>query len=608
MSAYPGNNFGYDSGWGYSSDDKVWLSVRCDATVGRMTELYLEMSVKSYYANGGVWSPTWFTDYPDTHVWTYIMDGMSGDRLSSKRGFYDTTYDSSSYHGPYVTDVHRIERRAYDWTAYAVVNAWCDSPDHANGIDITAEAGQIVPAHALVDDASWHGKIVTMRPEAAPHLYMDVAGGGVESGSNVFGWRLSDFTNQHWIALESDYGHTRFVPVHIGDVYRQLDIKGGDWFDDDTAQIYDGNTTKAQSFYVHDLGTGYHLIVAECSGCALDLNGGGPDNGTDISQWNCFDDWDNPNQHWLIEEPVFKTRDGGPLRLEASGAIEPGAVVGVAEDPNAACVPYNYPGTDGMFYKYEFLRFPSDPGPDFAQWEGGDVVRAASTDNSYQVGEADAGAFIVCVVTAWTRWTANVKYRGQAVTGALEVLLPMVDVRFFADGDAEPCFEATVRRGEAFSVPQEAWDAAAKPECAGVEGWFVDAACSVRFADGSVVSEPLDLFAFNRVKLVYAQAETSCLLKEGRECYLDENLTEPAGEGDVLPPKRELRHGDLAVFDRGAPVWFEERGRVREAACEQGAYADAAAHGVAQRTARLTCNTTAYLRWRTPSYDGIAVS
>lgn len=606
--AYPGNNFGYDSGWGYSSDGKVWLSVRCDASVGRMTELYLEVSVKSYYANGGVWSPTWSTDYPDTHVWTYIMDGMSGDRLSSKRGFYDTTYDSGSYHGPYVTDVHRVERRSYDWTAYAVVNAWCDSPDHANGIDIAAEAGQVVPAHVLVHDASWHGKIVTMRPRSAPHLYMDVCGGGVESGANVWGWELLNTTNQHWIALESGFGRARFVPVHIGDVYRQLDVKGGDWEDDATAQIYAGNDTKAQSFYLHDLGNGYHLVVPECSGCALDLNGGGPDNGTDISQWNCFEDWDNHNQHWLIEEPVFGTRDGGTLSLRASGPVAPGSTVEVVEDPNDACFPYNYPGTDGMYYRYEFLRFAADPGSDFAAWTGGTVVQGASTSSSYRVAEADVGSFIACVVTAWTRWTAHVKYKGQAVAGALEVPLATVDVRFFADGEAEPCFETTTRRGDPFSVPPDAWEAAAKSECAGVEGWFVDAECTTWFSDGTAVPEPLDLHAYNRVELAYAQAESSCLLREGRSCFLDEGLAEPAREEDILPPDRTLRFDERVVFERGAPAWFEERGRVRKASCEPGAYADASASGTAQRTARLTANTTAYLCWRIPAYDGIAIS
>ncbi len=51
--AYPGSHFGYDGGWGYSSNGKVWLAVSSNATIGRMTELFVEIAVTSYYANGG---------------------------------------------------------------------------------------------------------------------------------------------------------------------------------------------------------------------------------------------------------------------------------------------------------------------------------------------------------------------------------------------------------------------------------------------------------------------------------------------------------------------------------------------------------------------------
>ena len=173
--AHPGSHFGYDGGWGYSSNGKVWLAVSCNATVGRMTELFLEVSVTSYYANGGVWSPTWFTDYPDTHVDSFVRNG-AGVWLSSTSGFYDTTYDCAWFQGPYATHRLRVAREAWDWWSWAGVRAWCDSPDSAYGINTTAEASQLIPHHPLVDDRSWQGRIVTLRPEAAPHLRLDAAG------------------------------------------------------------------------------------------------------------------------------------------------------------------------------------------------------------------------------------------------------------------------------------------------------------------------------------------------------------------------------------------------------------------------------------------------
>ena len=223
--AAPGNHFGYDGGWGYSDNGKVWLSVRCDAVVGRMTELFLEISVTSYYANGGVWNPTWFTDYPDTHVDSFIRDETGW--LASKSGFYDTTYDNSNYHGPYVTDTLRVARRSWDWRAWAGVRAWCDSPDSAYGIDTTAEASQIVPAHVLNDDASWRGKIVTVRPRSAEHLFMDASGGGLDVRTNVVGWQDTFTTNQNWIVVESPQGRTSLVPVHTGASALYLDLQEG---------------------------------------------------------------------------------------------------------------------------------------------------------------------------------------------------------------------------------------------------------------------------------------------------------------------------------------------------------------------------------------------
>ena len=116
------------------------------------------------------------------------------------------------------------------------------------------------------------------------------------------------------------------------------------------------------------------------------------------------------------------------------------------------------------------------------------------------------------------------------------------------------------------------------------------------------------MHAYNRVTLAYAQADASCLLRDDRAYFLDEALSTPLQEEDALPDGRTLRFGERVVFERGAPAWFEERGRVRMATCDLGAYASAAAEGVAQRAARLVRNTEAYLLWRTPAYDGIELS
>lgn len=603
--AAPGNNFGYDGDWGFSNDWKVWLSVSCNATVDRMTELFLQISVTSYYANGGVWSPTWKTDYPDTHVDSFVRN--ENGWIDSRSGFYDTTYDSDSYHGPYVTETLRVPREPWNWWAWAGVRAWCDSPDNAYGINTTSEASQLIPAHVLVHDASWHGKIVMMRPRPAEHLCLDAAAGGITSGTSVLGWEVLNSTNQHWIVLASNYGRAQFVPVHAGTTQVCLDVAGGDWNDDAPLQLFESNNTKAQSFWLHNRGNGYHLIIPECSGCAVDLNGGGQTNGTRVSQWNCLNYWDNPNFNWKFEEPTFRTRSGGLLTL--NGASKPGGELRVVENLNDACYPYNYPGTTGVFWRYEFWRFETEPesGYTYGNWPGGTCVQA-SERAVYVPIEDDAGSYIACGVTAWTKRQPSIKYNGQAETKAVFVMGSQVVVNYHADGDETPCFTERAQVDEPYSLNPQASIAAAKPACAGVDGWYTDQAYEVPFANGTPLKDALELYARNRVELTYAHAETSCLTRDDRQYFADEALSEPLSADAALPPATTWYYGDRVAFERGPSAWFEERGRVREAACEQGAYADATATGSVQRTARLTRNTTAYLKWRTPAYDGISLS
>lgn len=600
--ARPGAHFGYDGGWGYSSNGCVWLAVSCNATIGRMTELFLEVSVASYYANGGIWSPTWFTDYPDTHVDSFVRN-ESGAWMSSTSGFYDTVYDCASFQGPYATHALRVRREAWDWWAWAGVRAWCDSPDSAYGIDATAEASQLIPHHPLVDDRSWQGKIATLRPGAAPHLRLDASGGGTVNGTNILAWSASDCTNQHWLVLTSAQGRTCLVPVHTGSAPLFADVSSNDWNDGDNVHLWQGTGGWNQSFWLHALGTGYHLIVPECSGCALDLCGGGQADGTNVAQWNCYGNWDNPNQHWMLEEPLFREREPGAMALagvDGAGEAEPGTVLAPI-DPDRACLPRNYPGTAGMFYRYAWYRGEA-PG------DRAESVREASEDPAYEVAEADEGAYLVCVVKAYARY-GDVPYRGEVETASVRVRSSRALVRCFADGDAEPCFVDEPGRGSAYTLPQAAWKAAAKPDCAGVDGWYRDAACTEAYVDGSLVDEDFDLFARNRVELSYAMADPSCLLGSPRAYFLDEALEQPLLDPSTLfPPSASLHYGDRAAFARGASAWYEDMGRVREASCAQGAYAEADASGPPMRMARLVRNTAAYLLWRTPAYDGIALS
>ena len=331
--AAPGNYFGHDGGWAYSSDGTCWISLSANCTIGRMTELYLNVTVKAYFANGGVWSPTWFTDFPDTHVRTFVWNATGGYDEDSHTGFYDTTYDSNSYHGPYCEITHRVSRKSSDWRCHPGAQVWCDSADNANGIWTQEYGRQVIPHHALVNDDFWIGKIVTLRALSSPERYADVTAGGAE-GTGVVTWSPYDASNQNWGVGRSAQGRCCFVPIHLA---RQtyLDLRGGDWNDRDEFQIYGGNGSLAQSFWLHKIGTrgkdlaGAHLIIPECSGCAMDNRGCGDSLGTTVAQWNCYGDWDNHNQWWILEEPQF--REASPGKLKLAGLNDAGhPVVGQA--------------------------------------------------------------------------------------------------------------------------------------------------------------------------------------------------------------------------------------------------------------------------------------
>ncbi|MEG0461275.1 RICIN domain-containing protein [Gordonibacter sp.] len=593
--ALPGAHFGYDAGWSYSYDDCVWLSASCNCTVGRMTELFMEVSVDAYVACGGIWYPTWSPDMPDTPTYAYIRDDP-GIWLASAYWIIDTTYDHDYYVRMTGASL-RVARRAEDW------RCWCGADikglgGNAPGTHSVAEAPQQVPHHVLVHDRWWQGRVVTLQPRAAEHLFAGVPGAAVGNGSNVAAWSASQMTDQHWIVLESAWGRSRLVSVRTGLSPLVLDVTGGVWDDGANMQLWADAGVSAQSHWLHDRGNGYHLIVPECSGCGVDLYAGGQADGTNVVQWNCYNSWDNANQQWKLSEPLFHERDVGAMVV--SGDPEPGGVLSPA-DPDKTCIPGNYPNTSGMCYRYTWYRGTEEE-PLL------EIVQPESEQAGYAVVEADAGFYLTCIVKAYTSF-AEVPYRGEVVAPSVLVRSSKARVSFFADGEREPCFQVDADRHQPFYIPPQAKEAAVKPYCAGLDGWYQDRECAVLFRDGDLVEDDLDLFARNRVTLDYAMADRSCLVAPVHDFFLDEALSAPAPAVSEMLPASEMRFcGDRVTFARGPSVWFDDMGRTREASCAAGAYADAAASGPLMRSARLTRNTTAYLLWSTPAYDGIALS
>ena len=98
-------------------------------------------------------------------------------------------------------------------------------------------------------------------------------------------------------------------------------------------------------------------------------------------------------------------------------------------------------------------------------------------------------------------------------------------MRYFVDGEREPCWSERVDESSSYCVASDARTAALKPGCEKVEGWFVDAACTVPFADGTVVQgATLDLFGRNIAEVRYALTDMARELFSERRCFADKQL------------------------------------------------------------------------------------
>ena len=229
----------------------------------------------------------------------------------------------------------------------------------------------------------------------------------------------------------------------------------------------------------------------------------------------------------------------------------------------------------------------------------------------------DPGAKPSCVFKGWYSAASGgelVGGVGDAVTIDRDTTCyarweQLAKVSYFVDGASALVYEEEVPAGTAYAAASEAAAKGRKDGCAGFDGWYVDVACTHRYVDGAALpASGMALYGRNEVTLSYAPADKTRELVDQRACFVDEALSVPLAAGAPLPPSQTLHYGDRVSLTRGASIWFEDRGRAREAVCDPGAYATSEATGTPARTIKLTGNTVAYLKWRVSAYDGIALS
>ena len=121
---------------------------------------------------------------------------------------------------------------------------------------------------------------------------------------------------------------------------------------------------------------------------------------------------------------------------------------------------------------------------------------------------------------------------------------PYARIAYYADGADGAVFSESVEAGCAYRSNSQATAQATKADCAGFDGWYLDAACTRPFAEGSIVPEAgLSLYGRNRVTVSYALTDRTVALFADRELFADEARLEPLARIEP-PPSRELFYGD----------------------------------------------------------------
>lgn len=137
-------------------------------------------------------------------------------------------------------------------------------------------------------------------------FYLDVEGNTVAPEANVRQYSMRDSNNQVWVFIPykpaQPIENGRYIIISGMDDGYEIDIPGDTGEIDNCANVQIWNTgasSKYNSFDVTKLDNGYYKFIHTASGKALDLYGGGTDNGRNVSLYDHADD-DSYAHQWAI--------------------------------------------------------------------------------------------------------------------------------------------------------------------------------------------------------------------------------------------------------------------------------------------------------------------
>lgn len=181
-------------------------------------------------------------------------------------------------------------------------------------------------------------------------------------------------------------------------------------------------------------------------------------------------------------------------------------------------------------------------------------------------------------------------------------------VRYFVDGEGEPCFTERVPVGSTFKPSPQADAAGAKPDCTpGLDAWYWEASCASPVAPFTVTGD-FDVHGQNLATLRYAPAPNSALQYDTPARSSPEDGAPQVSLASLLPSDRVLAWGSTAALE-GMPanvlyLYDGERWRTLRRP-DDGWHRAASALDEPVNAVRIERDTTVYDYWTKSTYDGV---
>ena len=181
-------------------------------------------------------------------------------------------------------------------------------------------------------------------------------------------------------------------------------------------------------------------------------------------------------------------------------------------------------------------------------------------------------------------------------------------VRYFVDGEREPCFSERVPAQSTFQPAPAAALAARKPNCTpGLDAWYLDRPCR-NLADAFVVSESIDVYGQNLATLSYAPSPASGFQHETiarKDPRPDADLVSLSS---TLPSSRIVAWGTQAALARTStdPLYEHDGSRWRTLRRpDDGWHLAESALDDAIGSVRIEQDLTVYDYWTKSTFDGV---